>query len=57
MADRNDEDILRAILEKGGSKAKEAAAAALAQLPSTPAEPTEIKEVNIRKGVFAALKR
>jgi hypothetical protein len=49
MADRNDEDILRAILEKGGSKAKEAAAAALAQLPSTPAEPTEIKEVKVKK--------
>jgi uncharacterized protein YcbK (DUF882 family) len=49
MADRNDEEILRAILEKGGDKAKKAAADALAQQPPTPADIPEVKQVKARK--------
>jgi len=44
MADRNDEEILRAILEKGSDKAKQQAAAAIAQQPPTPADPPVVKE-------------
>ena len=49
MADRNDEEILRAILEKGSDKAKKAAADALAHQPPTPADPTPVKEAKTRK--------
>ena len=44
MADRNDEEILRAILEKGSDKAKQQAAAAIAQQPPTPADPPVVKQ-------------
>lgn len=44
MADRNDEEILRAILEKGSDRAKQQAAAAIAQQPPTPADPPVVKQ-------------
>ena len=49
MADRNDEDILRAILEKGGDRAKKQAAALLAQQPNTPDTHVEVKEAKAKK--------
>jgi len=54
MADRNDEDILRAILEKGSDKAKKAAAEALAAQPVVTSDPPKIKEAKTkakRKGL------
>jgi hypothetical protein len=49
MADRNDENILRAILEKGGDIAKKQAAALLAQQPNTPDTHVEVKEAKAKK--------
>ena len=49
MADRDDEEILRIIMEKGSDKAKKAAADALAQQPPTPADPPEVKPIKTRK--------
>ena len=49
MADRDDEEILRIILEKGSDKAKKAAADALAQQPPTPTDPSEVKPIKTRK--------
>lgn len=48
MAERNDEEILRAILEKGGAKAKEIAAEAIGQQPATPADPPVVVEKKVR---------
>ena len=55
MADRDDEEILRAILEKGSDKAKKAAADALTQHPPTPADPPEVKAKKRRKGLKKAI--
>ena len=49
MADRNDEDILRAILEKGGDRAKKQAAELLAQQPHTPDTHVEVKQAKAKK--------
>jgi uncharacterized protein YcbK (DUF882 family) len=49
MADRNDEEILRAILEKGSEKAKKAAAEAIGNLPATPADPLPVQQAKTRK--------
>jgi hypothetical protein len=49
MADRNDEEILRAILEKGSDRAKQQAAAAIAQQPPTPADPPVVKQQKKKK--------
>jgi hypothetical protein len=46
---KEDEDILRAILEKGGDKAKKAAAEALAAQPHTPDTPVEVKQAKAKR--------
>ena len=48
---KEDEEILRAILEKGSDKAKKAAAEALAAQPSLPDEPKEVKQAKQKKKV------
>ena len=48
MADRNDEEILRAILEKGGANAKKIAAEAIGQQPPVVDDPQPVKEVKTR---------
>jgi hypothetical protein len=48
---KEDEEILRAILEKGGDKAKKAAAEALAAQPHTPDTPPEVKQVKAKRKV------
>jgi hypothetical protein len=55
---KEDEEILRAILEKGGDKAKKAAAEALAAQPHTPDTPVEVKQAKAkrpRKGLGAVI--
>jgi len=55
---KEDEEILRAILEKGGDKAKKAAAEALAAQPHTPDTPVEVKQAKAkrpRKGLGAII--
>lgn len=48
---KEDEEILRAILEKGGDKAKKAAADALAAQPSVPDDPKSVKEAKQKRKV------
>jgi len=48
---KEDEEILRAILEKGGDKAKKAAAEALAAQPHTSDTPPEVKQVKQKRKV------
>jgi hypothetical protein len=48
---KEDEEILRAILEKGSDKAKKAAAEALAAQPSLPDEPVAVKQAKQKKKV------
>ena len=48
---KEDEEILRAILEKGSDKAKKAAADALAAQPLLPDEPTVVKQIKQKKKV------
>jgi hypothetical protein len=48
---KEDEEILRAILEKGGDKAKKAAAEALAAQPHTPDTPPEVKQAKAKRKV------
>ena len=48
MAERNDEEILRAILEKGGANAKKIAAEAIGQQPVMPADPPVVVEKKVR---------
>ena len=52
---KEDEEILRAILEKGSDKAKKAAADALTQHPPTPEDPPEVKVKKRRKGLKKAI--
>jgi len=48
---KEDEEILRAILEKGSDKAKKAAAEALAAQPSLPDEPAPVRQAKQKKKV------
>jgi hypothetical protein len=48
---KEDEEILRAILEKGSDKAKKAAADALAAQPSLPDEPLPVKQAKQKRKV------
>ena len=55
---KEDEEILRAILEKGSDKAKKAAAEALSAQPHTPDTPKEVKQAKAkrtRKGLGAVI--